>query len=427
MLAHRPAERASPRAGDDPALRADDPVDDVRLHDDAAVRDAGGDHRHLHRRDLELGLPEREPAGVDLARVRRLEWLAPAIEPADPALVGRRFQRGQRVEPEVLHLLHDRVGPELLADLAEDRVDRVLDRLEERDQPERARRVVVVHAPAVLDAVARVGPARLHRVLAALERRRRGDDLERRAGDVRALRRAVEERRGPRAVGARAAVDLAIVALDEVRVVRRGRDHHEHAAARRLDRDDGAAPPAERPQRHALRAGVQRQHEVVADDVAAEQLVDVCADDRAQVRVRARQEVVHRLLEPGARAHLRRVADDVRGEPSRRVAPEVERAAADLARPVAREDGSAVRGVDRPALDRELRDGLDRVLLPLREPGCRPRLPVRRRQDQRADQREREDGEPADRAVHERGAFARFETSSRPARRTKFASRLEPP
>ena len=53
-----------------------------------------------------------------------------------------------------------------------------------------------------------------------------------------------------------------------------------------------------------------------------------CVDDGREVRVRAGQVVVQRPLEPGARARLRRVADDVRGEPALRVAAEVERPAA---------------------------------------------------------------------------------------------------
>ena len=51
---------------DDRAVRRDDALDEVRLHDDAAVPDRGGDHRHLQRRDVQPLLPEREPAGVDL-------------------------------------------------------------------------------------------------------------------------------------------------------------------------------------------------------------------------------------------------------------------------------------------------------------------------------------------------------------------------
>src|SRR5215208_2033964 len=110
-----------------------------------------------------------------------------------------------------------------------------------------------------------------------------------------------------------------------------------------------------------------------------------------------------------------------------RVAAEIEGPAADTARPVACEHG-AVGGEDGAPLDRELRDDLDRVVAAVGQIGRRPRLPIRRTDDQRDHEHERGDCKPADLMVHCRKPWlARFETSSRPASSTKFATMLEPP
>ena len=80
------------------------------------------------------------------------------------------------------------------------------------------------------------------------------------------------------------------------------------------------------------------------------------------------------------------------------------------------------------ALDRELRDAHDRVVLPVGEARGRPGLPVRRPDDQRREQHEREDGELRDLAVHcVLGAFARLETSRSNPSKTKLATTDEPP
>src|SRR5262249_55771478 len=79
--------------------------------------------------------------------------------------------------------------------------------------------------------------------------------------------------------------------------------------------------------------------------------------------------------------------------------------------------------------DRELRDAREVVVLPVREPRDGERLPVRRRDDQRAQQHERGDREARHLLVHAspRTVFARFESSISPASRMKFATTLEPP
>ena len=82
----------------------------------------------------------------------------PSVRPeaAGRALVARRLERRVLVEAELLRVVEDDARPELLPDVAEDGVDRVLDRVAEVDPAERARARlvgVVVDAPAVLDAV----------------------------------------------------------------------------------------------------------------------------------------------------------------------------------------------------------------------------------------------------------------------------------
>ena len=166
--------------------------------------------------------------------------------------------------------------------------------------------------------------------------------------------------------------------------------------------------------------------DVVADDRLASERVELRAEHRAQAAVRAREVVVQRAFEPRPRARLGRVADDVRRECAVRIAAEVERLAVHLPPPV-RGEHRSVGGADEAALDLELRDALDCVVLPRGEVACRPRLPVRRADDERADQRQRDERDPADLGVHRARASARFETSRRPASMTKFATTLEPP
>ena len=50
LPARRLRELVGLRLREDLAVRLQDPVDDERLHDETAVGDTGGDHRHLQRR-----------------------------------------------------------------------------------------------------------------------------------------------------------------------------------------------------------------------------------------------------------------------------------------------------------------------------------------------------------------------------------------
>ena len=187
----------------DRAARRAHLLDQRRLHHlDAVVRDRRRDHRHLQRRRQHLVLPEGEPArdrrASSSAVGRRVEELAVRVEARGRARVGRRLERRHRVEAELLRLVEDPLGAELLADVAEDGVDRVLVGLDEVDRAERLGPALVERVRdllAVLGAVARVVEGRVGLVDAVVERRRGRDRLERRARREEALRGAVQERR----------------------------------------------------------------------------------------------------------------------------------------------------------------------------------------------------------------------------------------
>ena len=240
----------------------------------------------------------------------------------------------------------------------------------------------------------------LGRVLLRLERGGRGDHLERGPGDVEPGARPVQERGGRLAVR-RDLGDASEVLLDEVRVeARRGR-HDPDLPGPGVERDDC---PAARPEL-ALRATCwASRSSVVRTSFPSIGLPrsssSALSTTVERFCVRRRQVVVQRALEPGPRAPDRRVADDVRGQRALRVAAEEERLRADLALDVPREPPPRLEREDEPAVDRELRDAPDRVVLPGREAGGRPRLPVRRHHDEQSDERERDVREPDDLPVH---------------------------
>ena len=74
-----------------------------------------------------------------------------------------------------------------------------------------------------------------------------------------------------------------------------------------------------------------------------------------------------------------------------RVVAEVEGLPVDLLATSSGDERLAVRGVDQPALDLELRDTLDRVVLLVGEAAGGPGLPVGRRDDQRCEEQQREE------------------------------------
>src|SRR5581483_11332920 len=133
----RPAEVRRMRRLHRGAVRGRDLLDDVRLRYDAAVRDRRGDHRHLERRREHPLLTEGEAARVDLRRrILRVEEVRALVETARVALATRRLERRRLVEAEALRVGEDRAGADLLADVAEDRVDGVLERRREVEMTE---------------------------------------------------------------------------------------------------------------------------------------------------------------------------------------------------------------------------------------------------------------------------------------------------
>ena len=224
-------------------------------------------------------------------------------------------------------------------------------------------------------------------------------------GREEALGGAVEERRrrlGPARALRRLHLRVAVRLLDQVRVVARRRCHHLDGAGARVEHDGRAALAAEQALREPLGSRADRQHEVVALDGRALQPVADRVQDRAQVGVRAGEVAVLGALDAGPRAALRGVADHLRGEAVGRVGAEVERPPVlRLALDVPGEHGLPVGRIDLPAVDRELRHALDLVVLPGGEPACRPGLPVRRPDDQRGEQNERDDRDLGDALVHQ--------------------------
>ena len=155
-------------------------------------------------------------------------------------------------------------------------------------------------------------------------------------------------------------------------------------------------------QREPLDVGTQGEDHVVPVHRLAAEPVELLLERVGEVRVRAGQVVVERLLEPGRRPGVRRVADHLRCEVVLGVVPRVDRQAVLVGLAVLREDG-AVGGEDLAAVDREPRDVRDGVFLAGREVGLRPRLPVGRRDDEDGEQDEREDGEVPELLVHAGG------------------------
>ena len=136
LAADRAPDQGRPLLDDRLPLRRHDAVHDLRLHEPAADADRACDHRHLQRRDEHPLLPERHSPGVDVGVHLRVVEAPALVEAADAPLVRGGLERRQLVEAEALRLLEDALRPELLPDVAEDRVHRVR-RARPRGRPSR--------------------------------------------------------------------------------------------------------------------------------------------------------------------------------------------------------------------------------------------------------------------------------------------------
>ena len=227
---------------------------------------------------------------------------------------------------------------------------------------------------------------------------------------------------------ARDLLDPAEVRLDVVRVVARRRHHHAHAARARIERDDRAAagcrarrgPPAGRSRRASSRRCRRRSACRSACRGTGRRATRGCGPSRSgsgSATARARCATARRS---SSRRRARRAGpagsggSRTCGRPTRR----------SLLRARTR-DGRE----DQAALDLELGDALDRVVLALGERRAGPGLPVRRRDDQGDEEAHREAGDPGDLPVHRCTAVAaaRFETRSSKPSMTKLDTIDEPP
>ena len=142
--------------------------------------------------------------------------------------------------------------------------------------------------------VGAAGDERVGGVLARVERRGGGDQLERRARRQHLLDRPVVQRAGLGVASSRCLVlpDRGeVVAGQPVGVVGRAGDHREDLAGARLDRDDGTAHVvAERPQpvvRRLLRVGVDGQGDAAAlGRLVVDQVDDPVVDEQPWSRCR---------------------------------------------------------------------------------------------------------------------------------------------
>ena len=213
---------------DDVAAGRDDLLDELRRHHDAVVRD---------RR------PRPSPSAAASRAAAPGRTRAGPGRPACPGPSGRRAcaSSGRRARTPSARRTASRAAassrsrtsspargsrfaPSFLPMLQKTALIECSKAVDEVDVAERLGPVwsgsAFVDLLAVLGAVAGVVERRVGRVDAAIERRRRGDDLERRARRVEALRGAVQERRRLGVHGALRRLDLrvAVRLLDQVRV-----------------------------------------------------------------------------------------------------------------------------------------------------------------------------------------------------------------
>ena len=182
------------------AVRGDHALDDVRPHDDAAVRDRRRDHRHLQRR--QPGLPSPAPDRTRAARGR--PGSRPSGRRASPCCCRGRWSRARSPASPAAARSRSRSASSCPRCGFRRSPCPMLQKTELIEFCIAWTRLTVPNGGtcrscstrlAVLDAVARVVEGRLGRELARVEGGRRRHDLEGRAGGVEARCGAVQERR----------------------------------------------------------------------------------------------------------------------------------------------------------------------------------------------------------------------------------------
>ena len=336
-------------------------------------------------------------------------WVRLAGRPERTALLdlaGRVVERRLGVEAKALHVLGHRSAPERLGHLRPDRVDRIGQGGRQRDRAPTLVAVVGEWDARDRDRGVAVDD-RVGGVLAAVDRRGRGHDLERRTRRVLALGRTVQFT--PRS-GARVRI-VAVVARVGV--------HDLHRARLRIERDDRAGAAVERLLGDPLRLGVERRVDVIADRVRAQ-----LAEDRAQSRLEPAQRELAGFLEPGYLPLERvQIPDRLPEQRAGRIRPLPRmRGGGDRLRQHGPIVGDYFSSLDPQVIDQ--RPAIERVR------GQRRRVehrPPRRPSDQQREQHHHDDEQLRDRAVHAAGLRARSDTSNSSASRTKLAMIDDPP
>jgi hypothetical protein len=326
-------------------------------------------------------------------------------EPRRDDLVRGQADLRRPVEAEARHgLLQEGAAiarAERGADLREHRVDRFRQREAEIERTGEALATVVVDRLPVLEERAGIGEGRAWGVLAAVERGRRRDHLERRSRRIATLCHAVEQRpvRGVQRLQPGGGAEHR-----RVRVEGRPRRERDHPSGRRLDGHRGArvARRLEALVGSRLHRRLEGRHDVVAPDDSTGDRVELAREHARQIRVRAGQVVVLRLLEPAAVGGRGRVPGDLREDRPVGVAPHVDAAPVSrLARHALRQH-LAVRGEDPPSVDRLLAHDLVQIVLAGCERRRGPQLPIGREAEQQHEAGRDHDEEADELPVHQR-------------------------
>ena len=338
---------------------------------------ADGDHRHLQRRDEQPALADRHAADVDAVarRRRRSARRRGTRTPRDARSLGGRSTSARLRRSRSAPCTRCIVSlPSFSADLGPDRVDRVRQRRRERDRRRSpGRRSCSAARPRSSSATCR----RPATVLACTR------PLSIAAAAVTTLNvepggywPCVVRLTAPSPLLQRRGV-ARVAQL--VGVERRVARHDADLRRSRLERDDRAALPAERLERRALRARVERRAQLVALRLACRASWSTIDVEVVVARRSARRCATARA--PTRPTRQERVADRVREQVARRVAARVRAAAAAAPSAASSVPSRARIGAALDALLLEQRALVERVVAQLL--GLEHR-PARRPRDERA-------------------------------------------